>query len=280
MNCKSVFGAALVIAAAAFATPTWASSPEYIALADSADNLISRQRWDDAEKCIVSALRLEPGNFSNALLFSNLGVVQTHQGKMEDALESFRLGLSVSPRSSVIRTNRARTLLHMGRYDEALDDLNATLAIDSLQEWPLQMRGLLLINTDIKGAKRDLLNLARHYPKNATALTGLASIAEREGDGATALKYYDEAIRMEEDPDVRFSRILLKINMEQYSEASADIREAMARYPDTGDFYLLRGYLHKLNYRYDDAMADRKTALAKGADKNLVERLLPAKTAK
>lgn len=277
MNSKSIIVALLALLSICYALPGSASSPEYIALADSADNLMKRQKWDEAEKCIISALRLEPGNFSNALLFSNLGVVQTHQGKMEEALESFRLGLSVSPRSSVIRSNRARTYLHMGKYDEALEDLNATLAIDSLQEWPLQMRGLLLLKTDMKSAKRDLLRLARNYPKNATALTGLASIAEKEGDSQTALKYYDEALRMEEDPDVRFSKILLRINIEQYSDASADIREAIARYPDNGDFYLLRGFLHKLNYRYDEAMTDRKTALIKGADKKLVDQLLPAK---
>lgn len=277
MSCKSIIAQALTLLSALTVLPVSASSPEYIALADSADNLIGRQKWVEAEKCIITALKLEPGNFSNALLFSNLGVVQTHQGKMDEALESFRLGLSVSPRSSVIRSNRARTLMHMGKYDEALEDLNATLAIDSIQEWPLQMRGLLLLNSDLQGAKRDLLNLARHYPRNSTALAGLASIAEREGDSQTALKYYDEALLLEEDPDIRFSRILLKINLEKYSEASSEIREALSRYPENGDFYLLRGYLHKLNYRYDESLADRKTAISKGADKKLVDQFLPSK---
>ena len=48
-----------------------ASSPRYIALADSADMLIKSEKWDEAEKTILTALRLEPGNFTNAMLLSN-----------------------------------------------------------------------------------------------------------------------------------------------------------------------------------------------------------------
>ncbi len=252
-----------------------ASSPRYLALADSADNYIRRERWEKAEETILKALRLEPGNFSNSLLLSNLGIVQTNQGKLEEALESFRLGLSISPRSSVIRTNRARTLLQLGRYDEALADLNETLAIDSIQEWPLQVRGRLLISTDPAEAQRNFETLQRHYPSNPASRTGLAAIAEKEGNGEEALRLYAEALKLEDDPDTRFMRILLEINMNRYSEASEEISDAIKDYPNNGDFHLLRGLLHRLQYRYDDAKLDKKIALDKGSDKQLVEEILP-----
>lgn len=252
-----------------------ASSPEYLALADSVDNYIKKERWTDAEQSILKALRMEPGNFTNSLLLSNLGVVQTQQGRYEEALESFRLGLSIAPKSSVLYNNRARTYLHMGQYDDALEDLNKSLDIDSIQEWPLRMRGFILINKDPEGAKRDFHKLGNYFPKNPAAMSGLAAIAEKEGHFEEALKYYNEALILEEDPEIRFSRILLKINMDKYSEASADIKEAISRYPDYGEFYLLRGYLKKLNFRYDEANVDKKIALDKGADKQLVEQLLP-----
>ena len=60
--------------------PMTASSPRYLALVDSADNYIKRERWTDAEQTLLSALRLEPGNFTNSLLLSNLGVVRTNLG--------------------------------------------------------------------------------------------------------------------------------------------------------------------------------------------------------
>ena len=49
----------------------------YIELADSADNYMKRERWEDAERMIMGALRHEPANRSNWLLWSNLGLVST-----------------------------------------------------------------------------------------------------------------------------------------------------------------------------------------------------------
>lgn len=253
----------------------YASSPRYIALADSADNYIKAENWEMAEKTLLSALRLEPGNFSNSLLLSNLGVIQTRQGRMDEALESFRLGLSIAPRSSVLYTNRARTYLHLKRYQDALADINETLSIDSIQEWPLQMRGFLLINTDPERAKKDFTRLSKYYPHNALAMTGLAAVAEKEGNFNDALKYYDESLKIEDNPDIRFSRILLKINMQQYSEASEDISESIKLFPQEGQLYLIRGYLHKLNYRNEEAAIDKKIALDKGTDKQLVDQFFP-----
>lgn len=252
-----------------------ASSPRYLALADSADNYIKREKWERAEETILKALRLEPGNFSNSLLLSNLGIVQTRQGKLEEALESFRLGLSIAPRSSVIRTNRARTLLQLGRYEDALSDLNETLSIDSLQEWPLQVRGRLLISSDPEEARKNFETLKRHYPSNPASRTGLAALAEKEGKGDEALRLYAEALGMEDDPDTRFMRILLEINMNRYSEASEEISDAIKAYPTNGDFHILRGLLHRLQYRYDEAKIDKKIAIDKGSDRQLVEEILP-----
>ena len=58
--------------ALSFFSEAEASSPKYEALADSADNYIRREKWEEAERVIISALKVEPGNFANSLLFSNL----------------------------------------------------------------------------------------------------------------------------------------------------------------------------------------------------------------
>lgn len=248
----------------------------YIQLADSADNLMKRERWADAEPVIIRALRLQPGNFGNALLLSNLGVVRTHLGKYDEALQAFDTGLAISPNSSVIYANRARTLLHLGEYSSALNDLNKTLSIDSIQEWPLQMRGLLLLACDsIEAARTDFTRLGRLYPKNPRSMSGLARIAEMEGKTDEALSLYDRAISLEDDPYTRFSRILLKLNTGKLPEAGEDIRESLSRYPEVPDFYLARGILHRLNYRYEEAEIDKKIALDKGADPQFVEQFLP-----
>lgn len=253
-----------------------ASSPKYIALSDSAENYIKKERWADAERTLVEALRLEPANFLNSMLLSNLGVVRTNMGRNEEALEAFSLGLSIAPRSSTIRSNRARTYLAMGDYDHALSDLDKSLDIDSLQPWAMKMRGFLLLrNNDLKLARRDFNFLMEKFPEEAGAFSGLAQIAESEGNYSEALSFFNRALELEEDPVTRFSRILLKINMQNYSAASEDISEAIKEYPEIADFYLARGFLHKLNYRNEEAEIDKKIAIDKGADPQLVDKFFP-----
>lgn len=256
--------------------PAYATSPEYLALVDSAHNYMKKQRWLEAESTIISALRLEPANYTNSLLFSNLGVVRTEQGKYKDAVDAFDLGLSISPKSAPILNNRARTFMLMGNYDDALNDLGESLLSDSIQEWPLQMRGMILVSKgQLDEARHDFETLVHHYHNNDCAFAGLAKISELEGKNEDALKYYDEAISIKDDPDVRSARILLKIRMEKYSEASEDIRKSLEKYPQLPEFYVWRGYLHRLNYRNEEALADKKIALNKGADPQFVEEYIP-----
>lgn len=253
-----------------------ASSPRYLALVDSADNYLRQERWIQAEELLLKALRLEPANFNNSLLLSNLGVAQTYEGRYEEALESFRLGLSISPNSSTLRNNRAKTYIFLKENNKALDDLNKSLDIDSVQEWPLQMKGLLLMeNGNFEEARNILSSLVKHFPKNEVAISSLGKLAEIEGKNDEALKYYDEALRISDDPTTRSWRILLKINLERLSDAAVDIRDALKRYPDLPDFYIWRGYLHRLNYRLEEAQADKKIALSKGADRQFIEKFIP-----
>lgn len=253
-----------------------ASSPRYIALADSADRFIKKEMWVEAEKTIIEALRLEPANFSNSLLFSNLGIVRTNRGDFKSALEAYGLGLSIAPGSTVIRNNRAKTRIMTADYDGALCDIEESLAIDSLQEWPLQMRGLLrLRNGNLEGAFSDFSTILKKFPDNFSAMEGLGKVAEAKGEHSDAIKYYDEALKMNDNPETRSALILIKINMERYSDASTLITEAISKYPDYSDFYVWRGYLHRLNFRNEEAAADKKIALAKGADKAFVDSFIP-----
>lgn len=257
-------------------SPLQATSPEYLELMETADNYIKKERWMDAESTLISALKLEPANKTNALLFSNLGVVRTEQGKYKDAIQAFDLGLSLTPDSKTLHNNRARTLMLLNDYENALSDLDESLRLDSIQEWPLQMRGLLRIGrNDLEGAKRDLNLLVRYNHNNDHAFSGLAKIAEMEGKDNDALRYYDEAITINDDPDTRSARILLKIRTNKYSEAAKDIRESIDRYPQDPVFYVWRGYLHRLNYRNEEALADKKIAINKGADPQFVEQFIP-----
>lgn len=253
-----------------------AQSPKYLVLAERADSLMAKERWKEAETVLLEALRLEPGNFGNSLLLSNLGMARANQGRGEEAVESFTLGLAIAPRSSVLKTNRARTLMDLGRYDEALADLNDLVEADSLQQWPRQMRGLLLLaRGDTAGGKADMQGVLRLDPHSAVAKSALARVARLEGDNTLALTLYRESLKEERNPDTWFGLIMLLIDLERYSEASEEIQVAVREFPDLPDFYLARGYLNRLNYRYDEAEIDKKIALDKGAEPQIVDALIP-----
>lgn len=255
----------------------FATSTRYLELADSADYYISKENWEKAEAKILEALRLEPANFTNSLLLSNLGTVQTAKGEYEKALQSFELALAIAPSSVVAYNNRARTFLFLEKFDKALDDLNQSLSLDPNQEWPLQTKGFILLGlNDIDNAEITFEILESKFPENYLAHTGLAAVNQRKENFDQALIEYNKALSIfPEDIETSSSKIFLLIEMKNFSEARSEINKNLSRHPEEPIFYLLRGYLHRLNYRLDEAEADRKIAIDKGIDPEYIENFIP-----
>lgn len=252
-------------------------SKRYLELVDSADYYISKELWNMAEKKLTEALRLEPANISNSLLLSNLGVVQYQKGEYKKAVESYTLGLGLTPSSTVLLNNRAKAYLSLNSVHDAMKDIDKSLSIDSIQEWPLQMRGYIyLYDNDTANAEKLFKYLHTKFPKNALSYSGLADLEERKGNKEEALKLYDQSLKLDpEDQEVLISKIYLMIDTRKYSEARSDLREAINKFPEEPMFYLLRGYLHRLNYRNEEAQADKKTAIDKGLDPSYVNQFIP-----
>lgn len=257
---------------------TQSSASRYLELADSADYYIKEMQWELAEKTLKKALNLEPANFSNSLLLSNLGIVQLNEGKPEEALQSFSLGLSIAPNSTILLNNRAKVLLETGDSEGAYLDIQKSLEIDSIQEWPLQMKALLNIDKNNFLEAEKLLSIIKEkFPDNNIYWIGSAMIEEKKGNFENALNFYEEALKKEDDIDIHLASIQLKINLNKYLDASKEINKCMSLYSEEPYLYLWRGVLHKLNYRNEEALADRNLSLIKGADPKIVDSFLPLK---
>lgn len=252
------------------------SSERYLELADSADFYIAHQNWIKAEDAIIRALRLEPANFSNSLLLANLGLVQANMGDYNKSLQSLSLGLNIAPSSTVLLNNRAHTYLLMDSIVPASIDLDKSLRIDSIQEWTLQSRAFIYLQEgDIASSRKIFNKLRKEFPDNSGSLSGLAAIAESEGNWPVAVDLYRKALEISpEDEETKEAYIFLLINMEDYSKARSELRKAIEENPENPVWYVLRGYLHKLNFRPTEAEADRKTAIAKGADPQFVAKFI------
>lgn len=104
----------------------------YQELADRAIACTEQDSLAQAENYIRQALKLEPANPHNALLFSNLGTIQRRQRDYDQALESYTYALNIAPRAVPILLNRAALNLEMGRNEQARVDYSLVLDLERI----------------------------------------------------------------------------------------------------------------------------------------------------
>lgn len=275
-----VAGCAIAQAAAVMAADVVPDS-KYYQLADSARFYIARERWSDAARCTREALRLEPANAGNVMLFSNLGLASGMEGKFGEAMQCFDIALERAPRSIPVLTAKAKVQVMASDADGALATLDTILELDSVAEWPLQTRGLLrLRQRDFKEAAEDFLAITRLYPENSWGPGGMAKCMEAQGYVSEAAGYYDDAARRcpeGSDDRVEFQLGLIENlgHIGKIQEALDAAKEAIAEHPHDGRLYLLRGWLKRKIFLNREAEADRKLAINYGVDPQIIEQFLP-----
>lgn len=265
-----------------YAAPVTTSPEEqYLAYADSADMAIAAERWDRAEEMIKAAMRLSPSNPGNPMLFANLGVCLANRHKYGEALEAFEIGLVKAPRSTAILSSRALTYIAMGREDDALADLDTVLQCDSTLLQPRRVRAqILLARNDTTAAAGDFRTLRSLDPSQADSYTGLARCAEMKGEYQEACSLYNEALQREKDTDIQpllhIGLIRSLIVQEKLNEADEAVRQALAAFPRNGYIYLMRAWLHRLRFQYEDEIIDKKMAAEYGVEIQTIESFLPS----
>lgn len=254
-----------------------AGSERYLADADSARICIAAEKWSEAEEYLLHALRLEPANFNNSLLLSNLGVVRTHLENYDAALEAFDISLAIAPHSSATYTNRARTYLRLDRQQEAIADLSSALEIDPGLISQRKIRGFLLLAAGkTEEAKQDFELIEHIKPVDADVLAGLADCCARTGDSGRAIELYTEAIKLHPDEMLYASRAELHLAAGDTAAALDDVRDGLMSAPRSARLLLIRAAINRSRYQNAAAENDIKTAIEYGADLQTVRRYLPS----
>lgn len=254
----------------AFSMKAQILTTEYVALADSADQYIKKENWEKAEYYIRKALKQEPANKSNYLLWANLGMVCTNRNDLPGAVQAYSIGLATAPRSTTLLTNRGSAYLAMGYYAEALADLDLALEVDSTLTRARKFRALthaslrhnqeaisdIEIYTKGNGEEADLMNI------KGDLLINLNQPEE-------ALSCYKRAYELEPDEESAVKYLNAAYLTGKLEEESLELDKAIRKYERSGNLYLLRAALHRMKYQTTAMESDLKTARSLGCDKLL-----------
>ncbi len=247
----------------------------YMQKVDEADKACNEGKWKEAAEALTAALKLEPGNPSNILLMSNLGIIRFNMGQDSLALAILTDAHVMAPASVTILSNRARVLSALGMEEEAYKDYDLILQLDSTVISPRFHHCLLALRAHkFKTAKADFEFMERNFPSETETNIAGASVLSGTGEFAVAIPYYNKVLEEHKDAEFYSGRGYCHMLCGNLQNASDDINAALSMTPDDGELYLYRAALNKMRYRPDDAKADALKAIELGVDKKRAAQFL------
>ena len=126
------------------ATVCQAQVSDYRAYVRRALESMSADSTEKAERLFREAMRIEPAQRSNAMIYYQIGRMQEHRGKPEKALESYTMGLNVAPHVLPLRMARAKLYMQLGNKEKALVDYSDVLDWKADEQEALFMRCVYL----------------------------------------------------------------------------------------------------------------------------------------
>lgn len=149
-----------------------------------------------AEECLKNAMRLEPANPQNGMLFVNLGTLQRQQEKYLDAEISYSCAISLLEENSIVFSTRASLYAEMEEYQKAINDYTVLINRNPEDEDSLYERALCrLMSNDTLGARMDLEAIDKFNPNSAKSRLGMAVVYKVMGENAMAIELYDALIK-------------------------------------------------------------------------------------
>ena len=264
----------LIMGICACATSLVQAQTTYAEWCERAATAIEGDSLTQAQEYIRQALRLDPSNSNNAMLFSNLGTIQREQGQYELALESYQLALNLSPMSIPILMNHATLSLELGRYDAARADYSQVIELEPHHKEALLMRAYIYMQQRVyKFARQDYDTLLRYAPLNYSGRLGLATLHQREQHYEEALKVLDgmltdkggEAAYSGRDLAVVYvARAGVELDMRREDLALLDLHEAIRLDAGQAEAYMMRGQVYLMQDKKAQARRDFEKAVSLG----------------
>ena len=243
---------------------------EYISQAMDA---IETDSLAKAEMFFKEALKLEPANIKNALLFSNLGTIQRRIGKKKEALEAYSLALNLTPYSITILLNRASLYLEMDMLDKAYLDYCNVIDLDAKNKEALQFRAYVYMRRrQYMEARLDYQRLLAEEPENKTARVGIAMVNQKDKRYREALEELNRLITdYPRDVSLLKARAELEVEMNSLELALLDLEEAVRITPNDADIYVICGEIYLTQGKKREAYAAFEKAVELGIPRSMLQ---------
>lgn len=259
-----------------FCCPLALFAQTYQQLSEKAIDYIEKDSLSQAEQLLLQALKLEPKNSKNALLFSNLGLVQRRLGQYEKAIDSYTFALNFAPLAVPILLDRAALYLEMGETDRAYTDYCQVTDEDKQNKEALLMRAYIyVIRRDYNAARIDYNRLLEMDPLHYSGRLGLATLEQKEGKFREALDILHKMIvERPNDATLYIARADVEREMKLDELAMVDLEEAIRLDAASADAYLLRGSIYLTQKKKALAKTDFEKAISLGVPRASVHEQL------
>lgn len=221
-----------------------------------------------AEATFREAMDADPLIKSNALLYQYIGNIQERRGEYQKALDSYKMGLTISATTTSLLLCRAALYLRLDNQDRAMADYTEVLNLEPDQTEALFFRAYLYSQRrDYKRARVDYDRLVKLDPMNEKARLGLAILNDKDRRPREAMEQLDALVQLfPSHAELYLVRGGMLLNRKQYELAQVDIEHAIELEPENPDCYVSRSQLYKAMKKKKLAQADAKRAIRLGAD--------------
>ncbi|MDE5711347.1 tetratricopeptide repeat protein [Bacteroides sp.] len=261
-----------------------AFSQTYQELSERAFAATEQDSLELAKQYIAQAMKADPANPHNALLFSNLGTIQRRQHQYDQALESYTMALNIAPRAVPVLMNRATLYLELGKEELAKMDYSLVLDLEKDHSEALLMRAYIYMSQrNYKFARADYEHLLKLVPQSYSGRLGLATLEQKEKNTDAALAILNAMLAGQEEPDgltasqravLYVARAGVEQEMNQADLAVLDLEEAIRQDPSQAEAYLMRGQIYLSQKKKGLAKRDFEKAAALGVPRVEVRELL------
>ncbi|HXG65571.1 MAG TPA: tetratricopeptide repeat protein, partial [Blastocatellia bacterium] len=205
-------------------------------------------------------LRKYPNDFTAHL---NLGAALQSQGRLEEAIQSYRQAIRIKPGDAAARNSLGTALQMTGSYAEAVAQYREALRLrpDYLSAH-YNLGNSLLAQGQPDEAIPHFREVLRADPEDADANNDLGSALAMKGDMAQAGVHFERAIRS--NPDHRFAHSNLGYVLAaqgKLNEAAAHYRQALRINPEDADAHnnygkvlAIQGNLAKAVAHFEEAL--------------------------